>query len=87
MQKVRIIQLLLYLIKNKEIYMKCFKKFLFRFQQAWNSCEKLNEKDAWLKLGQSAIANLNVEFGKMIIFNFIYLLQTFYCKRTQLVCT
>ncbi|XP_071642364.1 WD repeat-containing protein 19 [Temnothorax longispinosus] len=34
-----------------------------RFQQAWNSCEKLNEKDAWLKLGQSAIANLNVEFA------------------------
>ncbi|XP_014487118.1 PREDICTED: WD repeat-containing protein 19 isoform X1 [Dinoponera quadriceps] len=34
-----------------------------RFQQAWNSCEKLNEKDAWLKLGRSAIANLNIEFA------------------------
>lgn len=47
--------------------MKYFKKFIvfyFRFQQAWNTCEKLNKKDTWLKLGQSAIASLNVEFGK-----------------------
>ncbi|CAK9825837.1 WD repeat-containing protein 19 [Anthophora retusa] len=34
-----------------------------RFQQAWNTCEKINEKGSWLKLGESAIANLNIEFA------------------------
>ncbi|XP_076676074.1 intraflagellar transport protein Oseg6 isoform X2 [Andrena cerasifolii] len=34
-----------------------------RFQQAWSTCEKINEKESWLKLGESAIANLNMEFA------------------------
>ncbi|XP_054000054.1 WD repeat-containing protein 19 [Hylaeus anthracinus] len=34
-----------------------------RFQQAWNTCEKINEKESWLKLGESAIVNLNINFA------------------------
>lgn len=34
-----------------------------RFDHAWNTCEKLNEKDSWLKLGRSAITNLNINFA------------------------
>ncbi|KAK2581953.1 hypothetical protein KPH14_002396 [Odynerus spinipes] len=34
-----------------------------RFEHAWNICEKLNDTDLWLKLGQSALANLNIEFA------------------------
>jgi len=46
--------------------------YFFRFEEAWSNCEKLNEKDAWLKLGQSAIANLNVEFGKRDVSLILY---------------
>lgn len=35
----------------------------FRFEQAWITCEKINEKESWLKLGENAIANLNIDFG------------------------
>ncbi|XP_012288065.1 WD repeat-containing protein 19 [Orussus abietinus] len=34
-----------------------------RFQQAWDTCEKLNEKEYWLKLGKSAMSNLNIDLG------------------------
>ncbi|XP_033342026.1 intraflagellar transport protein Oseg6 [Megalopta genalis] len=34
-----------------------------RFEQAWNTCEKINEKESWLKLGESSIANLNIDFA------------------------
>ncbi|KAF7379168.1 hypothetical protein HZH68_017013 [Vespula germanica] len=34
-----------------------------RFDNAWNICDKLNDNDLWLKLGQSAVANLNIEFA------------------------
>lgn len=34
-----------------------------RFQQAWNICEKIDEKESWLKLGENAIANLNIDFA------------------------
>ncbi|XP_076276053.1 intraflagellar transport protein Oseg6 [Lasioglossum baleicum] len=34
-----------------------------RFEQAWNTCEKINERESWLKLGESSIANLNVDFA------------------------
>ncbi|XP_078047935.1 intraflagellar transport protein Oseg6 [Augochlora pura] len=34
-----------------------------RFEQAWSTCEKINEKESWLKLGESSIANLNIDFA------------------------
>ncbi|XP_003402665.1 WD repeat-containing protein 19 [Bombus terrestris] len=34
-----------------------------RYQQAWETCERINEKDSWLKLGEIAIANLNIDFA------------------------
>ncbi|XP_076760750.1 intraflagellar transport protein Oseg6 [Xylocopa sonorina] len=34
-----------------------------RFQQAWITCEKINEEESWLKLGESSIANLNIDFA------------------------
>ncbi|XP_076236024.1 intraflagellar transport protein Oseg6 isoform X2 [Calliopsis andreniformis] len=37
-----------------------------RFQQAWITCEKINEKESWLKLGESAIANLNIDFAMQV---------------------
>lgn len=46
----------------------------FRFEQAWITCEKINEKESWLKLGENAIANLNIDFG--IRFFFIIIIIT-----------
>ncbi|XP_024939624.1 WD repeat-containing protein 19 isoform X2 [Cephus cinctus] len=34
-----------------------------RFEHALDSCEKLNDPDAWIKLGQSAMANLDIDFA------------------------
>ncbi|XP_017879178.1 WD repeat-containing protein 19 isoform X2 [Ceratina calcarata] len=34
-----------------------------RFRQAWTTCERINEKESWLKLGESSIASLNVDFA------------------------
>nr|XP_012136574.1 PREDICTED: WD repeat-containing protein 19 isoform X4 [Megachile rotundata] len=34
-----------------------------RFQQAWNTCEQINQKESWLMLGESAIANLDIDFA------------------------
>ena len=68
----------LYIIQfeSREMCIKYLKEIIFelffRFQQAWSSCEKLNDKDTWLKLGQSAIANLNVEFGKCNVILLLY---------------
>lgn len=55
-----------------KIFERTFFALFVRFQQAWNICEKLNEKNAWLKLGQSAIANLNVAFGKHKVSSILY---------------
>lgn len=37
---------------------------LRRFSEAWNSCEALDEIDVWRKVGEAAIADLNIDFGK-----------------------
>ncbi|KAG7198199.1 hypothetical protein KM043_005609 [Ampulex compressa] len=37
-----------------------------RYQRAWSICEKLNNKDLWIKLGQCAVANLNIELALRI---------------------
>ncbi|XP_066602951.1 WD repeat-containing protein 19 [Prorops nasuta] len=34
-----------------------------RYQMALSTCEKLNSREHWVKLGESAIANLNVDFA------------------------
>lgn len=38
----------------------------FRFQEAWNTCEKLNDKKSWAKLGENAVSNLEIEFGELL---------------------
>ena len=35
-----------------------------RFQQAWDTCNRLNDRNEWLKLAESALVNLNLEIGK-----------------------
>ncbi|XP_033222946.1 WD repeat-containing protein 19 isoform X2 [Belonocnema kinseyi] len=37
-----------------------------RFQQAWEACEILNDRNCWLKLGQRALASLNIEFALQV---------------------
>ncbi|XP_051161969.1 WD repeat-containing protein 19 [Leptopilina boulardi] len=37
-----------------------------RFQEAWEACEILNDKDCWLKLGQTALENLNIDFALQV---------------------
>lgn len=34
-----------------------------RYQQAWNTCAILNEKNYWIKLGKNALENLDIEMG------------------------
>lgn len=35
-----------------------------RFQQAWDTCRRLNDNNEWLKLAEGALVNLNLEIGK-----------------------
>ncbi|CAG5102206.1 Similar to Wdr19: WD repeat-containing protein 19 (Mus musculus) [Cotesia congregata] len=34
-----------------------------RYRQAWNTCLTLNDKNHWIKLGKSALENLDIEMG------------------------
>ncbi|KAJ8679660.1 hypothetical protein QAD02_015447 [Eretmocerus hayati] len=34
-----------------------------RFQKAWETCKKLNDKNMWLKLAEGALAHLNLEIA------------------------
>lgn len=36
---------------------------LRRFSEAWLFCDAVDEADLWRKMGEAAIAELNVEFG------------------------
>lgn len=36
---------------------------LRRFSEAWLFCDAVDEDEMWRKLGEAAIADLNVEFG------------------------
>lgn len=40
---------------------------LRRFAEAWLFCDAIDEIEQWKKLGEAAIADLNVEFGKFKI--------------------
>ncbi|XP_015117789.1 WD repeat-containing protein 19 [Diachasma alloeum] len=37
-----------------------------RFPQAWSTCEMLNDRDYWVKLGKSALANLEIEMAMRV---------------------
>lgn len=37
---------------------------LRRFSEAWLFCDAVDEPALWRKMGEAAIADLNVEFGK-----------------------
>ena len=37
---------------------------VFRFSEAWKTCQILNRKEAWEQLAESLLRNLEIEFGK-----------------------
>lgn len=37
---------------------------VFRFCEAWKTCQILNRKEAWEQLAESLLRNLEIEFGK-----------------------
>lgn len=37
---------------------------LRRFSEAWLFCDAVDEVDMWKKMGETAVAELNVEFGR-----------------------
>jgi len=37
---------------------------VFRFGEAWQTCQILNRKEAWEQLAESLLRNLEIEFGK-----------------------
>lgn len=39
---------------------------LRRFSEAWLFCDAVDEVDLWRKMGEAAIAELNVEFGEFL---------------------
>jgi hypothetical protein len=37
---------------------------VFRFCEAWKTCQILNRKEAWEQLAESLLRNLEIEFGE-----------------------
>jgi hypothetical protein len=37
---------------------------VFRFCEAWKTCQILNRKEAWQQLAESLLRNLEIEFGE-----------------------
>lgn len=44
-----------------------------RFDDAWHLCKSINRSDLWYELGKAAIAELDINFGRVI--SFLLLLQ------------
>ncbi|XP_011499935.1 PREDICTED: WD repeat-containing protein 19 [Ceratosolen solmsi marchali] len=52
------------IVENKKLIEILNKQILCeRFQQAYNTCQRLNDKNEWLKLAESTLKNLNLEMA------------------------
>lgn len=49
------------------IFLICLSDIIsLRFDEAWKTCQMLNNKESWIQLGEAALRNIEVDFGRFI---------------------